>query len=269
VAELPARSAYGTVLASRLRSQYAYPTSFWLTVLTSVGVGVIEFTETYVILHNVPVFGGLTFPQAALVFALANMGFALADLAFGQLDQIPTFLRMGRLETLLVRPMPLLVQLITADFQLRRLGRVAVGLVILLLALPELSLNLTPGRIYLLAVTPLVAAAIYGALFTLAGGLQFFLIEGAEFTSAFVYGGAYAGQQPGSALLTPIRVLFTFVFPATIAAYAPALLILGLPGPAFLPAWLGWWGPAFALWAWVLAGLGWRAGTRRFVGAGG
>ena len=118
-------------------------------------------------------------------------------------------------------------------------------------------------------ITPFVGAAIYGAFFATAGGLQFFLIDGAEFTSAFVYGGSYAGQLPGSVLITPIRVLFTFVFPATVTAYLPALLIMGLAGPAFLPAWLGWFAPLFAVWAWLLAWLAWRAGMRRFTGAGG
>jgi ABC-2 type transport system permease protein len=47
------------------------------------------------------------------------------------------------------------------------------------------------------------------------------------------------------------------------------LLIMGLPGPRFLPAWLGWFAPVFAAWAWLLAWLAWRAGIRRFTGAGG
>jgi len=118
-------------------------------------------------------------------------------------------------------------------------------------------------------ITPFVGAAIYAAFFATAGGLQFFLINGAEFTAAFVYGGSYAGQLPGSVLITPVRVLFTFVFPATVTAYLPALLIMGLEGPKFLPAWLGWFAPLFAVWAWLLAWLAWRAGMRRFTGAGG
>jgi ABC-2 type transport system permease protein len=85
------------------------------------------------------VFGGLDFRQAALVFALANIAFSLADLVFGQLDGMPTNIRLGRLEVMLVRPMPLLAQLITSDFQLRRLGRVAVGVVIAAIALPGLG----------------------------------------------------------------------------------------------------------------------------------
>ena len=179
---------------------------------------------------------------------------------------MPTYLRLGRLEVMLVRPMPLMLQLITADFQLRRLGRLAISVVIIFVVLPALHLEYTASTIYLLVITPFVGAAIYAAFFATAGGLQFFLINGAEFTSAFVYGGSYAGQLPGSVLIPPIRVLFTFVFPATVTAYLPALLIMGLPGPEFLPAWLGWFAPLFAAWAWVLAWLSWWAGMRRFTG---
>jgi len=165
--------------------------------------------------------------------------------------------------------MPLMLQLIMSDFQLRRLGRVAISVVIIFVVLPKLHLDYAPVTIYLLVITPFVGAAIYAAFFATAGGLQFFLINGAEFTSAFVYGGSYAGQLPGSVLITPVRVLFTFVFPATVTAYLPALLIMGLEGPEFLPAWLGWFAPLFAVWAWLLAWLAWRAGMRRFTGAGG
>jgi ABC-2 type transport system permease protein len=162
-----------------------------------------------------------------------------------------------------------MLQLITSDFQLRRLGRVVISVLITVVVLPGLDLAYTPAMVYLLLITPVTGAAIYGAFFAIAGGLQFFLINGPEFTAAFVYGGSYAGQLPGSVLITPLRVLFTFVFPATVTAYLPALLIMGLPGPEFLPAWLGWFAPLFAAWVWLLAWLAWRAGMRRFTGAGG
>jgi ABC-2 type transport system permease protein len=240
----PRAHVYRTIIGSRVRSQLAYRTSFWLNVTTSIGVGLVEFVELYVILANVPVFGGLNLRQAALVYALANAAFAFADLVFGQLDTMPSYLRLGRLEVMLVRPMPLMLQLITSDFQLRRLGRAAISVVIIMVVLPGLDLQYTPATVYLLLITPFTGAAIYAAFFVTAGGLQFFLVSGEEFTAAFV-------------------------FPATVTAYLPALLIMGLPGSEFLPAWLGWFAPLFAAWAWLLAGLAWRAGIRRFTGAGG
>lgn len=269
MAEGSAAHAYAAVLGSRVRSQLAYRASFGVDLANTFGIGVLEYAEIYVILGNVPTLGGLDLLQASLVFALGNLGFSLADLVFGQLDAVPTLVRMGRLEALLVRPMPLMTQLVTGDFQLRRLGRAAVSIVILFVVVTRLGIDWDAGRTYLMVVTPLVGAAIYGAVFAMAGGLQFFLIDGAEFTNSFVYGGSYAGQLPGSVLIAPLRVFFTFVVPATVTAYLPALLILGLPGPPLLPAWLGWWAPLFAVGSWVLAALAWRLGVRHFTGAGG
>jgi ABC-2 type transport system permease protein len=253
---------YRVVIGSRVRAQLSYRVSFALTFVTAAGVGLIDFSEIYVLLSAVPVFGGLDLAQAALVVQLA-------DLLFGQLDSIPTRLRLGQLEALLVRPMSVMGQLVTSDFQLRRLGRALVSVLLLAVVLPLVDIDWTAGRVYLLLVTPLVGATIYGAMFAVAGGVQFWLVDGAEFTSSFVYGGSYAGQVPGSVLPPLLRSVFTFVVPATLTGYAPALLLLGLPGPALLPAWLGWWGPVVAVWTWLLAAVAWRSGLRHFTGAGG
>ena len=149
MAETSIAGGYRSLVGSRIRSQLAYRTSFVFLTLTSAAVGIVEFTEICVILNNVPIFGGLNFAQAALVFALANLGFSLADLVFGQLDAIPTLLRAGQLEALLVRPLPLMAQLITTDFQLRRVGRTVVSIVILIIALSQVSVSWTPGATYL------------------------------------------------------------------------------------------------------------------------
>ena len=117
--------------------------------------------------------------------------------------------------------------------------------------------------VYLLMITPFIGGAIYGALFVTAGGLQFFLIDGAEFTSAFVYGGSLRRSAARQCAARTRRVLFTFVIPATATAYLPALISWICPDRAFLPSWLGWFAPLFAVWAWVLALLAWRAGIRK------
>jgi ABC-2 type transport system permease protein len=66
-----------------------------------------------------------------------------------------------------------------------------------------------------------------------------------------------------------VRVLFTFVVPATFVAYLPALTLLGLPGPPWTPAWLGWCTPAVAVATWAVALLVWRQGVRHYTGGGG
>ncbi|MDN5726274.1 MAG: ABC-2 family transporter protein, partial [Propionibacteriales bacterium] len=208
-------SPYRAVVSAQLRSQLSYRSSFWTNLAASFALGLLEFVEIYVLLTVSPVLGGLTFAQATLVFALANLGFALADLVCGQIDSMPTFIRQGQLDGYLLRPLPLLPQMMTATFELRRLGRAAFGVLALIMACVWLDLDWSVSTIYLMIITPLIGALIHGALFVLAGGLQFWLVDGAEFTNGFVYGSSYAGQVPGSVLLAPAKIFFTFVIPAT------------------------------------------------------
>ena len=45
--------------------------------------------------------------------------------------------------------------------------------------------------------------------------------------------------------------------------------LLGLPGPEWMPPWLGWLAPVAALWTWTMALLAWRLGVRHYRGGGG
>ena len=258
-------AAYRAVLGARLRSQLMYRTSFGLDVFGSLMVATTDFGEIYVIFHNVPTLGDLDLPAAMLVFGLASIGFATANMVCGELDTIPQFIRAGTLEVMLLRPLPLLAQLITGDVRLKRIGGAVVGLVTLTLGLVRADIRWTPQAVALVAVTPLVGAA----LFVAAGALQFWLVDSPEVTNSFTYGSAYASHYSSAVMPLPVRLLFAFVVPAAFTAYLPTLALLGRPGPAWLPGWLGWCSPLVAVLAWAAALLLWRAGVRRYTGAGG
>lgn len=257
------------MLSARLRSQVVYRGSFAGDLLAQALLSVTEFVEVYVLLHNAPVFGGMTLVQACVVYGLSSMAFGLADMVFGQLDTVNVGIRTGQLETLLVRPVPLLLQLITADVQLRRLGRVTTGLLIYVWSLCYAQVPLDGAGLALIVSAPLAGMLIFGALFVAAGSLQFWLIDGAQAGNTITYGGRYVASMPAGALLLPVRVFFTFVVPATLVAYVPAAVLTGaeLVWP-FQPA-MAWLGLPVAVLLWAVVGLLWRAGVRRYTGAGG
>jgi len=260
---------YRVLLASRARAQMQYRTSFVTDILGTVGVGLAEFAEVWVIFHNVDVLGGLDFTAALLVFALSNLAFSIADMFVGHLDQLPRYIRAGQVDAFYVRPLPLLTQLMTSDLSLRRVGRLSVALVALTVALTTADIAWSPATVLLIVLTVVSGTAIFSALFTAAGGVQFFLVDGAEFTNAFTYGGSYAAQQSQQVFPDPLRIFWTFVIPTAFVAYLPAVAILDLPGDHLAPPWLAWFTPVAAALAWILAGLCWRAGTRHYQGAGG
>lgn len=257
------------LVRSRVRAQLQYRTSFVADLFGQVLLVPLEFVEIYALLHAAPVFGGMTYAQACLLFGISTIAFALADMTVGQLDSVNKLIKDGRLEVLLTRPASLLLQLITQDVQLRRLGRGAVGLGIYLWAIVAAHVALTPAHLALLVLAPLGGAVIFSALFLFAAGTLFFILDGNQAVNAFTYGGRYAAQVPGAALLTPVKLFFTFAVPATLIGYVPAAVLTGValpwpwwPGTAWLTLPLG-----VVMWV-VLLGY-WRLAIRHYTGAGG
>jgi len=270
VADLSGRlRPYRAVLSSRVRSQRAYRASFATDLAGSGLVGAVELAEVWVLFHNVTALGGLRFNQILLVFGLADLAFSLADLSCGHLDTLPAYIRAGTLDVFYLRPQPVLLQLITSDIALRRLARAGVGLASLSAGLVTSGAPWGPRTAALLALGLASGYATFAGLFVWAAGLQFFLLDGAEMTNAFVYGGRYAATQPAAVWTRPLKAVFGFFFPMAFTAYLPALAILRLPGPPWLPSWLGWCGPAAAAWTWAMGLLCWRWGMRRYQGGGG
>lgn len=261
--------AYRAVLGSRIRAQRAYRASFRLDLLGAGLISLIEFAEVWVLYGQVDVIGGLTLPAVMLVFGLAEMTFSLADLIVGHCDELPAHVRAGTVDVFYLRPQPVLAQLITSNIGLRRLARVAGGAVVLTVGLAVSDVVWSPASVLLLAVTLPAATAIYAAVFVTAAGLQFFLINGAEATNAFVYGGRYAGSQPASVWPRSLLLVFGLIFPVVFTGYLPALWLLDLPFPFGLPAWSAWLSPLAAAGSWTLALACWHWGSRHYQGAGG
>ncbi|MFD3595048.1 ABC transporter permease [Nocardia sp. NPDC058640] len=260
---------YLAVLRSRVKAQQVYRLSFATEVFSAFLIGLVEFGEVWVIFHNVGTLGGLDVEAALLLFGLSNTSFALAQVAVGHLDSLPSMIRMGTLDAYHLRPQPLLLQLVTSDISLRRLARAAVAVIVLAIGLWRNDIDWGIAPVTLIVITLISGIALFCGLFVCAAGLQFFLIDGAELTNSFTYGGSFAAMQPASVFPTPLKLLFGFAIPVAFTAYVPTIALLGLPGPPLLPAWSAWLTPLAAIWVWLLASAAWRIGTRHYQGGGG
>lgn len=269
-ARRPGRFApYRAVLASRIQAQASYRPSLALDLVTAAILGLVELAEVWLLFHNAAIIGGLTFSAVLLVFALADGSFCLADILFGHLDKLSRYVRTGTVDVFYLRPQPILAQLMTSDIRINRLTRPLVSVFALVYALTHNPIDWGPDTIGMLVLAMVCGPVIYASLFVMAAGLQFIMVNGAEFTNAFVYGGHYASTQPASVWPGAVKVTLGFVLPLAFTGYLPTLVVLGLPGRGAFQPWLAWLLPLMALWAALLAAFAWRAGLRHYRGAGG
>lgn len=260
--------AYGLIVAMWLRSTMAYRASFVMTALGNFLVTGFDFVTIMLMFGHVDALGGFTLPEIALLYGASATAFGLSDLVLGSMDRLGRRMRDGTLDTLLVRPVPVLAQVAADRFALRRLGRITQGLLVLGYALLALDIGWTPLKVVMLPLMVLSGAAIFGAVFVAGAAFQFYAQDASEVQSAFTYGGTTLLQYPPSIFAQDLVRGVTFVVPLAFVSWLPALYVLGRDYPVDLPRWVAFLPPVVAAVCWVLAGLAWRAGLRAYRSTG-
>lgn len=273
--EYPGRSplvegirAYRLIAGMWIRSTMAYRASFAMTTLGSFLATVFDFVSILLMFSHVDALGGYSLPEIALLYGMTTTAFGLADLLLGSMDRIGGRVRDGTLDTLLVRPVPVLVQVAADRFALRRVGRIVQGLMILGYALVALDIDWTPLKVLLLPLAVVSGAAIFGAVYVGGAALQFFALDAAEVQSSFTYGGQTLLQYPPSVFARELVRGVTFVVPLAFVSWLPALYVLGREYPVAVPHWVAFLPPLVAAGCGLVAWLAWRAGLRAYRSTG-
>ncbi|MHC3819250.1 transporter [Streptomyces sp. CB02488] len=260
--------AYGLIAAMWLRSTMAYRASFVMTAFGNFAATAFDFVAIMLMFSHVDVLGGYTLPEIALLYGAAGTAFGLADLVMGSMDRLGRRVRDGTLDTLLVRPVPVLAQVAADRFALRRLGRITQGALVLGYALVTLDIDWTAARVLMVPLMLLSGAAIFGAVFVAGAAFQFFAQDASEVQNSFTYGGNTLLQYPPTVFAKDLVRGVTFVVPLAFVNWIPALYVLGRPYPLDLPDRVAFLPPVVAALCWVVAGLAWRAGLRAYRSTG-
>jgi ABC-2 type transport system permease protein len=260
--------AYRLIVAMWVRSTMAYPASFALTLLGNLIATSTDFGIILVMFGRVQRLGGFSLPEVALLYGSTGTSFGLVDLTVGSMDRLGKRIRDGTLDTLLLRPVPVLAQVAADRFAPRRIGRVTQGGVVLGWALARAPIDWTPARVLLVPLMVLSGTAIYAAVFVAGGAFQFRAGEAAEVQNSFTYGGNTLTQYPPSIFARDLVRGTIYLVPLAFVNWLPALRLLGRPLPEGLPGWVAWLSPLVAAACCALAGLAWRGGLRAYRSTG-
>jgi ABC-2 type transport system permease protein len=267
VADLRARP-YWALFRGHARGQMSYRVSFAVDLVTNVSATALDVFTVLVLFGVTRSLGGFDVREALVINTLAACGFALADLAVGNIEKIKVYVRTGLFDTLLVRPLGALRQLLLMDMPIRKLSRGLFSVTVYAVALRLAPVDWTPGRAGLAVAAPLGAVAFFAAVFVCTASVAFWWTDSGEVGNAFTYGGRDFTSYPVSVYSGWFRNLFAYGLGFAFVAYYPALVLLGRSDPLGLPSWAGWLAPLVSLPAAAVATLVWRAGVRHYGSTG-
>jgi ABC-2 type transport system permease protein len=263
---------YKRLIGAQVRSQMQYRTSFALESAATFLGNVLDFIVVLIFFTRLPTLGGWTLPEIGLLYGLSSVSFGLADMIVAGFDYGyfgPNMVRLGEFDRVLIRPISAFVQVLSSQFMIRRVGRIAQGVVVLGWALIVLDQAWTPLQIGYLIVTIVGGVFFFAGLFIFGSGVSFWTVESLEVLNMVTYGGQFLTQYPLSIYGDFLRSFFTFVIPLAFINYYPTLWLLGksdpLGGPIGLLALLA---PFICVALFAVGVAMWRRGVRRYTSTG-
>lgn len=257
---------YARIAAMWVRASLAYRASFAAMTLSSFLLTFLDFVAIGLMFHVIDRLGGFPLWQVALLYGASGVGIGLADILIGSVELIGQHIRMGTLDAMLVRPVPLLVQVCADRFALRRLGRISQAL--LVFAYGAWHVDWDPAKVAVALLMAVGATAIFFSLFVGVSCVQFWTHDASEVANAFTYGGNTMTQYPLTIFPAEIARSLTFLIPVAFTNWYSCLYLLDRPDPFGAPAWFALLPlPVGALMV-ALSLTVWRAGVRQYTSTG-
>jgi ABC-2 type transport system permease protein len=257
---------YRRLLGALVRSQMQYRASFLMMTFVSFAATATELLAIVLLFGRFGELAGWSMGEVALLYGLASVAFGLNEMISAGFDDFPQTIRRGEFDRVLLRPVSVFVQVLAADFQLRRLGRSSQGVLALALAFATTPIDWTPAKALYLPLAIAGGCVMFMALTVLGAVLCFWTVQSIEIINIVTYGGTEMASYPLPIYHQSLQRFFTFVVPLAFVSYFPALYLLDRTDPLGGPAWLPFATPfaALALAAW----LAWLVGVRHYQSTG-
>ena len=261
---------YVRLIGIQVRATMQYKVSFLLRTAGSLGFMLLEFAVIVVLFQRFPHLAGWSLAEVALLYGISATAFGLSELLCGALDTglFAEMIVRGDFDRILTRPVSALLQVVAGEFSLRRLGRIAQGVGVLVLAGGMLPGVWSVGKVMFLALTLLSGTAIFMAVWLLGASYCFWTVRATEAVNVFTYGGTTLASYPLDVFDRWARQFALFILPLAWVSYVPALYLLDRADRSGLPTWLPALTPVAAVIALAVAGLVWSVGVRHYQSTG-
>lgn len=256
------------IVSIRIRGQMAYRGSFVLQIFANFLINAAEVFALFAMFYQFDSLGGWSLGEVAMLHGMSMIAFGLGDLLTVGMDYVAPQIRSGDFDRVLTRPMSSWMNAVTSEVNLRHLGQLLQGTLVLAFAFTRVDIAWSADKALVFTFAMLSGIALFMALFTVEAIFSFWTVNGVEAINAFTYGGSDLAQFPMHVFGRTLRILFIWIIPVAFVTYFPALYVLEKSDPLGTPEWFVFLGPVFSALFCLLVAWGWQQGIRHYRSTG-
>lgn len=218
------------------KSALQYRSSLLMQVIAQFVMTGGEMLAVVVLLTRFKAVGHWDAGEIMFFFGVMQSTFALTEMLGRGVTSFSSFVQRGEFDALILRPRPLLTQVMVSQLDPRRLGGILVGVIAMLVAGTRLSIQWTLLKALLLAEVVLGSMLLLLGLFMIEATVSFFSVKSIEMVNVLTYGGRSACQYPVDVYPGVLRFLFTYLAPFAMCMHWPVSWVIG-EAMETLPVW--------------------------------
>lgn len=220
---------YGRYFSIMLQSRMSYKSSFLMQLVSQfINIG-CEFGALWIMFERFVQLAHWKREEVFFIFGVVQCAFLTVECFARGITDFAVLVKDGSFDRFLVRPRPLLFQVVTGVIDFRRLGGILVGVMTLLWSLGKVQIHWDPAAFACLIMAVLGGMSLFFGLFMIEATLAFFTVERMEVANVLTYGGRQLSQQPVDIYPKGFRWLVMGLIPYGLAMHQPLSYLLGKP----------------------------------------
>ena len=252
----------------RLLGQMSYRSSFIMQIFGNFLINAVEVVATLFLFNHFDSLGGWNLQEVMFLHGISMVAFSIGDTIANGIQGIPTLIKAGEFDRLMIRPMPIYLQAIVNEVSLRHVGQMIQGIILFAYGAIAADVSWSFGNGMYLALMIACAATLFVALFTIEAILSFWTVNSVEAINAFTYGGSDISQYPLHIFPKLFRNLFLWILPLGFTCYYPAMHLMDKEDSIGLPRAVQYFGVPMTLIFCLAVAVGWHFALRRHSSTG-
>lgn len=210
-------------------SQLQYRTTFLIGLVTYTFMPIIDMLVIFFYFSKFTDLGGWSGWEVAMIYSITSIGFGLTESFMRGFDVFPFLIQNGNYDRMLLRPVNIVMQIIGCTFPLTRLGKVFLGIVVIVISWQRLNIPVDSMKIGLIILAILGSFSIYFGIYMLMGAIAFITVKPLSIFKLFSDGTREMARFPISAYPKWFARFYIFAIPVACATYFPVSFILEKP----------------------------------------
>ena len=212
---------YTTYAKLSLMSKLVYKVNVIIGILAFLFMEATSLITLYVLVSSVPSIDGYSIYQIGMLFGLTNMAVGIDHLLTDKLWNVAYFeVKLGKLDHMFLRPLPVLFQVIASEVQLEALGELIVAIAMIIFCGSRVEIIGGVGAILLVILGIICAAIIISSFKILVASLAIKFKRSGPLLQ-FIYNFSGFTKYPMKIYPKAIQVILTFVIPLGLCLFYP------------------------------------------------